>query len=271
MDTPLARVLTLNLWNLSGPWRERRDEIVAWLDLLDPDLVAFQEVVENADGRNQAEYLAARAAREFHVAFAGVPWRDRRFGNAVLSRWPIDSTAVADLPPSSLPGDIERVALHVRSHGLDFFCTHLSWRMDDGAIREAQVRALMDFVRARADPAGVPPILAGDMNADPESNEIRYLCGLAALGGDSAYFQDAWGLAGGGGPGWTWDNRNPLAVAAREPDRRIDYIFLGWRPGPRAWIRRAEVVADRALTGVQASDHYGLLAELAKAPDEAEP
>ena len=43
------------------------------------------------------------------------------------------------------------------------------------------------------------------------------------------------------------------------------------RPGPRAWIRRDEVVANRALTGVQASDHYGLLAEVAKAPDDAGP
>ena len=260
-------MLTLNIWNLSGPWRQRRDEIVAWLDLLEPDVVCLQEVVENSDGRNQADYLAGRAALGYHVAYAGVAWHDRRFGNAVLSRWPIQTTAVRDLPRSPLAGDIDRVALHALTNGLDIFCTHLSWRMDDGAVRESQARALVNFVRQQTGSTGPPPIVAGDMNADPESNEIRYLSGLASLDGDSAYFQDAWRLAGGAGPGWTWDNRNPLAVTAREPDRRIDYIFLGWRPGVRTWIRRSEVVGDRALTGVHPSDHFGLLADIARAPD----
>jgi endonuclease/exonuclease/phosphatase family metal-dependent hydrolase len=240
---------------------------VAWLDLVDADVVCLQEVVENADGRNQADYLAGRTRTAYHVAYAGVPWRDRRFGNAVLSRWPVEDQDAEGLPGSSLEGDIDRLVLHVRSGGLDLFCTHLSWRPDDGALREAQARVAVEFIRRRSDPNLAPPILAGDMNADPESNEIRYLSGLAALDGDSAYFQDAWRLAGGTGAGWTWDNRNPFAAEMREPDRRIDYILVGWRLGSRVWVRRAEVIGDWALTGVHPTDHFGLLAEVARAPD----
>lgn len=270
MDTLLARVATLNIWNLSGPWRERRTEIVAWLDLLDADIVCLQEVMEAPDQRNQAAWLAERTRTSYHLAYGGAAIGDLRFGNAVLSRWPIEGSDVRDLPPSPLPGDVDRVLLHARTHGLDVFCTHLSWRPDDAATREAQVLAVVAEIEALADPQAPPPILAGDMNADPESNEIRFLSGQASLGGRSAYFQDAWAVAGGGGRGWTWDNRNPFAVISREPDRRIDYILAGWRLGGGTWVRRAELIGNRALTGVHPTDHYGLLAEIVQGPRDVE-
>ena len=56
----MLRVLTLNVWNLSGPWRDRRAEIVTWLDRLGPDVVCLQEVVEGYDGRNQARRVFGR-------------------------------------------------------------------------------------------------------------------------------------------------------------------------------------------------------------------
>lgn len=261
----MARVATLNIWNMSGPWRERRAEIVAWLDLLGADVVCLQEVLESPDGRNQARWLAERSAGDYHVAFAaGATIGAHGFGNAVLSRWPITATASTGLPASTLPGDIDRVALHARTGGLDVFCTHLAWRLDDGATRERQVRSLTDFVTATADPdAAVPPILAGDFNAEPTSTEMRYLTGLTSLEGRSVCFMDAWAAAGGGGDGLTWDNHNPFAFPQREPSRRIDHILLAWRPGAGAWVSRAELVCDRSLTGTYATDHFGLLAEVA--------
>ena len=38
------RLLTLNLWG-SHHWHERRHAVVVWVNELQPDLVAFQEVV----------------------------------------------------------------------------------------------------------------------------------------------------------------------------------------------------------------------------------
>jgi len=90
------------------------------------------------------------------------------------------------------------------------------------------------------------------------------LSGLATLGGRSVYYQDAWRVAGARGPGLTWDNRNPFAAEAIETDRRIDYIFVGWRRDTGAGrVESASVVSNRALTGTYATDHYGLLAEIA--------
>lgn len=250
---------------MSGPWRQRREEIVAWLDLLEPDVVCLQEVLEAPDGRNQARWLAEHTRARYEVAYAaGATTGGHGFGNAVLSRWPITEQASAPLPSSPASEDVARCVLHARTGGLDVFCTHLAWRLDDGIVRERQVVALAGFAREVADPrAAVPPILAGDFNAEPESTEMRYLTGLASLDGGSVCYLDAWAVAGGGGRGCTWDNHNPFAFAEREPSRRIDHILLGWRPGTGVRVAGAALACDRALTGTFASDHFGLLARLA--------
>lgn len=268
----MLRVLTLNIWNLDGGWRDRRAEIVRWMDRLDADLVCLQEVVDDGSGRNQARWLAEAAAGERHVAYGptGTLRDGATFGNAVVSRWPIDDTSCTPLPFDHDPGDVGRGLVHARTRGLDVFTTHLSSPYHLGGLRERQVRAIVEAVGNIADPASpMPPILAGDFNAEPDATEIRHLCGLATLDGASTYFQDAWRVAGARGPGWTWDNRNPFASAEREPDRRIDYIFVGWRRDDGAGrVRTARVVCDRVLSGtVFASDHLGLLAEIDDAGD----
>lgn len=241
---------------------------MTWVDRLAPDLVLLQEVMEHGDGRNQAAWLADAFAGEWSVAYGGTgDVGVGRFGNAILSRWPIDDADVLELPYEPRDEDVQRVVVHARTRGLDVFCTHLNWRFDDGAVRERQVVALAGYVAARADPeAALPPIIGGDFNADPDAEEIRYLCGLVSRAGQSVYFQDAWRVAGGAGPGWTWDNRNSFAAADREPDRRIDYVFVGWRSQPKGpgRVESARVVCDRALTGTFASDHFGLFVEVAE-------
>jgi endonuclease/exonuclease/phosphatase family metal-dependent hydrolase len=119
-------------------------------------------------------------------------------------------------------------------------------------------------VEERTDPASpLGPVIAGDFNAEPDATAIRYLSGLAALDGASTYFQDAWRLAGDGGPGLTWSNANPHAALDAEPDRRLDYVFSGFR-GPSGAGRPVEcrVVADEPVEGVWPSDHHGVLAVL---------
>jgi endonuclease/exonuclease/phosphatase family metal-dependent hydrolase len=263
----MLRVVTLNIWNLSGPWRDRRREIVTWLDRLAPDIVCLQEVVEHPDGRNQAAWLAETASGPWHAAM-GPAWvfdRGGWFGNAVLARESVDVVSVTPLALAPHADDHQRSLLHARAGGLDVYCTHLNWRYEDGVIREQQVRTIVEVIEAESDPeARLPPILAGDMNAEPDSAEMRHLAGLASLAGKSTYFQDAWRVAGAREPGWTWDNRNSFAILDHEPDRRIDYIYVGWRrPGGVGQVESARVVFDRALTGTFASDHFGLLAEVA--------
>jgi len=43
------KILSLNLWHDAGPWKQRLALIREWLARLDPDLVAFQEVLRGPD------------------------------------------------------------------------------------------------------------------------------------------------------------------------------------------------------------------------------
>jgi endonuclease/exonuclease/phosphatase family metal-dependent hydrolase len=147
--------------------------------------------------------------------------------------------------------------------------------LDGAAVREAQVLAVEEFTRSTADPASaLPPVLAGDFNAGPRASAIAFLRGECPLGGRSAFYQDAWAVAGGG-PGITWDHANPLTPPAYCYDARCDYIFagtpkvaVGWSSGartdlaPAGQVTAARIVCDRPLTGHLASDHYGVLAEI---------
>lgn len=269
------RVLTLNCWNVSEPLEARlaliRDEIAR----LAPDVVGLQEIVVRRDGFDEAAAILAGLGYDY-VFGASFRWNDAgqyldrdaegdAFGNAIGARWPIAETCVETLP--SLDGDDRRSVLativDTPAGRLPFVTTHLEWRFDTGIVRERQVLAvatLLDEWRARGT---LPPILCGDLNADPDSTEIRFLKGLASLDGRSTYLQDAWAIAGDGTPGFTWDNRNRFTALMYEPNRRLDYVLVGLpdRDG-RGWIESARVVLDAPREGVFPSDHFGLLVEV---------
>ena len=188
----------------------------------------------------------------------------------IAARWPITEVALHPLP--GVNGEERRSVLLTRvdtpGGALPFVTTHLEWRFDHGHVRERQVLVLATLVDAWRRDAALPVVMAGDFNAEPEANEIRFLRGLAAIEGRSTYFQDAWHLAGNGGRGITWSNRNPHAAAMFEPDRRIDYIFVGAPDHDgRGWVETARVVLDTPRDGVHASDHFGVLAEVRLFPE----
>ncbi|HEX6312242.1 MAG TPA: endonuclease/exonuclease/phosphatase family protein [Acidimicrobiia bacterium] len=256
-------VLTWNVWWRFGPWEARQPAIAATLRRLAPDVLALQEVWAEAGGPNQAAILAEELRYE-HVYSAGFEDGAVAFGLAVLSRWPIVGSDTRSLP--SLPGvDELRVALKADIDGprgrFEVYTTHLNWRFDQSDVRQLQVRALAEMVASSKDRA-YPAVVCGDFNADPMSDEIRMLTGRAAVAVPRLVFQDAWEQAGKG-PGYTWSNANPFAACDLEPDRRIDYVFVGW-PKQRG---AGHVVGARAegvepVEGVHPSDHYAVLAEL---------
>ncbi|MGI8435008.1 MAG: endonuclease/exonuclease/phosphatase family protein [Nocardioidaceae bacterium] len=253
-------VMTLNLWG-SNHWLERRAEVLAWISEEQPDVIALQEVERGADG--QLEWLTAQTG--MHHAFAGA----RRaggpeFGNALLSRFVIESYDSLELP--LLDRDLERrFALRARiatPDGLtNVYSTHLSHLFVDGLVREAQVVALADWIDVHA--TGVlPTILCGDLNAMPDSAEVRFLKGRQSLGGRSFHLFDALEMCGNEAP--TWSNRNHWAALERLPDQLIDYIFVGVRHSDTGagQVLCANLVCDLDRTGVFASDHFGVTANL---------
>jgi endonuclease/exonuclease/phosphatase family metal-dependent hydrolase len=256
-----VRVATWNLWWRFGPWKERQPAIAATLERLDADIICLQEVWE-VDGGNQAAGFAEQLG--YHHVFSNRFEEGEKFGNAILSRWPITRTESRPLPA---PGDAEefRTVAFAEVEGprgpIQVFCTHLNWRHDHSAIRQDQLRTIARFV-TETRPRTYPPVLCGDMNADPTSDEIRMLTGRAPVAAEKAVFLDAWEVAGEG-LGHTWSNANPYAALDLEPPRRIDYVFYGWpKQGGAGHAVRCEVIGTDPVDGVVPSDHYGVLAEL---------
>jgi endonuclease/exonuclease/phosphatase family metal-dependent hydrolase len=264
---PSLRLLTLNIWNRQGPWEARRELIHAGLRALDPDLVALQEVLALDSGApNQAEEVAAGLG--YHVAYspAWAIWGGAlHMGNAILSRWPIVETRSWALPTRETTDEARGMvyALVDAPVGrVPVLCTHLSWRFHAADERALQVRAVDEHAREVTVLGGPPPILMGDFNAEPDSDEIRFLRGLTALGGRSTYWADCFGLVGAG-PGYTYSRANAYAATVHEPSRRIDYVFVR---GPDRQLRgeplAARVVLDEAVGEVFPSDHFGVYAEI---------
>jgi endonuclease/exonuclease/phosphatase family metal-dependent hydrolase len=283
----VLRVLQLNIGSHFEPeWDRRRHEVVAWIDRLEPDVVCMEEASETADKPNVVGWIAEHAAGEWHWVFGGAGFDDEaydsslRWGPAILSRRPIDAHQVFKLPLADDPGHMISVAtwalLHARIGELDVFATHLAAAPTDMLHRRVQVLAIDEHVRTirgeldvqplRGRRSAPPAILCGDFNAEPDSDEIRFLSGLTSLEGRVTFWQDAWRFAGDGGPGHTQDWRtHPIAADLNVHRKRIDYVFVGdpfRRAGDAGRVLSARVVCDEPITGIQASDHMGVLAEI---------
>jgi endonuclease/exonuclease/phosphatase family metal-dependent hydrolase len=262
------RVMTWNLWWRFGDWRARLDAIAEVVRQEQPDICGLQEVWTDPE-RNQAEWLAAELG--MHVAF-GAPsdqqrWRDKikdqtlGYGTAVLSRWPIRDPQIFDLPldPSRPALSVVIDAPHA---SVPFTTVHLSV-IGGPARRMAQVEWLARHV-ATQPVTDYPPIVVGDFNAEPESDEIRRFGGrLTPPIVDGQVFLDAWLYAPPGDHGLTWDRANPYVAQWIEPSGRIDYIHVVGRPSDAGRIRSVRNAGRAAVDGVWPSDHAAVVADLA--------
>jgi endonuclease/exonuclease/phosphatase family metal-dependent hydrolase len=170
--------------------------------------------------------------------------------------------------------------LHVVTAGAHLFSTHLAPAPAQAYHRVRQVLAIDDAIRAAVDarPSTMVPILCGDFNAEPDSDEIRFLSSLATIDGRSTYFQDAWRVTAHADPGFTGDPRtNPLCAALHVPPKRLDYVFVGdpWGRHGAGVVRSAELAFHEPRTGILASDHFGLVVDvewpaMPERPDETD-
>jgi endonuclease/exonuclease/phosphatase family metal-dependent hydrolase len=259
------RILTWNLWGRSGAWRQRAEAIAATLTDVRPDVCGLQEVW-GTHGQNLAAELADRLGMHWFWAQASEATdAATSIGNAVLSRWPVVEHAVLRLPT----GDrVERrVAVHARLDApggvLPMFTTHLTYLPGGSAIRVGQVRQLAGFVAEHRVDGAYPPVLTGDLNAEPDSEEVRLLGGLhTAPAAPGLVLVDAWRYADPGDPGYTWDRRNGYQAESILPDCRIDYVLTGLPDGRRGRVRSSRLAGTSAVDGVWPSDHFAVVADL---------
>jgi endonuclease/exonuclease/phosphatase family metal-dependent hydrolase len=255
---------TLNIWSRFGPWEERLVAIREGLRTLAPDVIGMQEVLRSS---NLDQAKAVSEGLGYHIAW-GKASENHGFpvGNAILSRWPILRSEVIPLPNGGSDEDRALVFAELDSpYGkIPFFTTHLNWKFAHGHIRQLQVKAIADAVmRIAPIEASFPPVIVGDFNAEPDSDEIRFMKGLTGLGGPYVYFADAFGVAGDGSHGTTFSKKNPYAEPMREPERRIDYVFVrGPDDAQRGEPTAARVCFDEPYGGTFPSDHFGVIATI---------
>jgi endonuclease/exonuclease/phosphatase family metal-dependent hydrolase len=195
-------------WNIKGSASPRLDAITDLIRAHDPDVVALQEVRKHQAGRIAGLLGWPRPVWTFkHNAWWPLWWMAE--GMAVLA-----ATPVAPFDPVLLTPGVSRrshrrrllvpVELMLDGRAVLLFDAHLSSGPELRTERVGQVTRLLGLL-----PEGVPAIVAGDLNDDPETPVITTLT--------YAGFVDAWVAAGGERPGAT--------IPANEPRRRIDFVL----------------------------------------------
>ena len=266
--------MTWNLWWRFGHWEQRQRAIVDTIRTADADVVCLQEVWVEGD-RSLAAIIADELG--YDCVCSGAIGREAvGFANAVLARWPVHALADEALPRGDgAPGHRRVVAAAVDSPwGLwPVASAHLDHRFDESSTRVLQASHLLELASTwRGDPTiDLPVVLGGDLNAVPDSDEVRLLTGRRS-GVPGIVFSDAWEQCGGG-DGATWLRANPNSADSAWPDRRIDYVMVTWpRPKPTGnpISARRTAVGPVPVDGdmIWASDHAAVIVELTTPGDQ---
>jgi endonuclease/exonuclease/phosphatase family metal-dependent hydrolase len=286
------RVVTQNLWGWYYPleglgigrarpgaprpaaWNARRRVLAEGLRALDPDLVAFQEAIRHDDYDQVTDVLGPG----YEVAHQARREADGS-GISIASRWPL--------------GEVHEVDLHLTPRTADFPCGALvaevkvpppigpvlfvnhkpNFELALEHERELQAVATASHLEGLAAGTGVHVVVAGDFDATPDAASMRFWRGRQSLGGTSVCYRDAWEHTHhADDPGHTFTPANPMVVEGTWPlerGRRIDHILVRCADhGPSLDITACTRIFDQPEKGVWASDHFGVVADLAVAPPE---
>lgn len=285
---PVLRVVTMNVWGWYFPvegsgigrarpdapppraWTDRQTALRTGLRALNPDLVAFQEVIRTDDIDQVTDLLGPG----YHVAHQRGREADGS-GPSIASRWPLAGvrevdlnvtprTAADDFPCGTLLAEIQAP----EPFGRLLFANHFpNYQLDHEHERELQAVAAAREIEALAGAGRVKHVVvAGDLDANPDAASMRFWRGLQSLDGMSVCYRDAWEHAFPGTAGHTFTPENPLLPGGTWPlerGRRIDHLLVrcdGHSPtlNPVACAR----VLDAPVDGVWASDHFGVMADL---------
>jgi len=236
-DASNLRVLCYNIHYGQGVDGEYNlERLAAVINKAKPDIVALQEVdvgVKRSGRVHEAQKLAELT--NMSVRFGPTQhYEGGLFGNAVLTRLPILDVAIHPLPyTESTPerttyprGAIVALLRGPNGKPLRFISTHFQHNVPEDRLAEA--KAINELFADES----TPTILAGDMNATPNSEPVQELL-------------KQWINA--------IDEQSTPSAPAPKPTSRIDYIFS--RPKSAFRLQQTEVIAESI-----ASDHRPVFA-----------
>lgn len=251
--------------NWAGDRSDRLGKIADLIASWDADVVVLNEVDLDATWsgrRNQARVIAERAGYAYQVEQCNydvwLPGFRLRFGNAVLSRYPIVAAEPVDWP--GVRG-VETAAFGKKrgvvctldlgdagSGGRSVRVVAVHWDARDSAARLGSA----DVLTALSKDGGPPVIAAGDFNSVLVSDDGEETAVARLLAGSAFSWEGAAAPGDGEGePAWE-------SFRSDQPDRLIDYVFVQ----PPLTVERFEAV-DSLL-----SDHRPVVAEVGVGGEE---
>lgn len=231
------KVLAYNIHHANPPSKPGEIDLKAIADLIldsKADLVALQEVDVNTERSgedvHQAKELAELTGLNYYFS-KSIDHQGGEYGNAVLSRYPIQGKEIYPLPYDE--GTEPRALLVVKAElpsgeMIKFASTHLDFTSEGNALKQAQkITAIFEEEK-------LPVIMAGDFNMLPESKPIQHL--------DRIFTR-------------TCLTDCPPTIPVINPTKTIDYIMFS----PEAHFR---VNSHYIIPETYASDHLPVFAEL---------
>jgi len=241
---PVLRVMTYNVHhcvNMDGKLSPGR--IAKIISNYNPDIVALQELDvrrQRSGNIDQAHFIARELEMEYHFA-PSLYIEEGEYGNAILSRFPLELVHAAPLPTlPDRPGLEPRGALWAKvvvdGREIHIFNTHFGLRRKE---RLLQADALMSEEWLGNPGRAGPTILCGDFNSLPYSKILKKI---------RRCFHDAQVMM--------HDHRPQRTFPGHYPMGRIDHVFIS----PGLSIRSIEV--PRTSLTLMASDHLPLIVDV---------
>ncbi len=240
LPVSVLRIMTYNVHGCMGrDGKVSPERIARIIARYHPDIVALQELGAT-ELSHQAEIIADVLAMSFHF-HPSFLMKKGKYGNAILSRFPMRPLRVGQLPKMSGSRMLEPrgalwVEIDLRGKKIQLLNTHLSLSPREGLM---QTEALLgeDWIGNPA--CEGPVILCGDFNALPGSK----ICGLISKKLKHAHLEMSLGH-----PLKTLPSFFPLGL--------VDHVFIG----PGIEVKNIEV--PRTELEKLSSDHLPLIVDV---------
>lgn len=239
-NKPVLKIMTYNIRHGAPIHKANNDiqlkGIAEAINAQKPDIVALEEVDSMTQRAPIDEAKELGKLTGMHYFFSKtIDFEGGKYGDAILSRYPILSTQHVELPMPNSSGEARALGVITiepfRGIKINFAVTHLDLKKEN---RIAEINQIIHISKQSEHPF----ILAGDFNASPSSEEIKL------LGSEFTF---------------ACDTNCPLTFPSDNPHVTIDYIALN--PAAASLF---SVGSYKAIEHIEASDHLPLMEYLIK-------